>query len=55
MDSIWYCPFCDTFLTWNEVILDDPDDTMCKGCGNPAQTKPDPEEGPYDTVEESLL
>ena len=51
----WYCPYCDEYLLPEEVTFEEKHDKRVGGCGYPVQSKPDPNEGPYDTLEEKWL
>ena len=51
---LYYCPHCDYILESKSVIrwVDDDQDRRCCYCNNPVESEPDPNEGPYDTLEE---
>lgn len=54
-DFDWYCPYCDEYLTGEDVTYEEMHDTKHGGCGYPVQGLPDPNDGPYDTLEEKYL
>ena len=61
MNTTHYCAHCDMFLKLEEGEVwypaDDVDkiDARCTYCNRDVQTEPDPNEGPYDTLEEKAL
>ena len=54
-DFNWYCSTCDEYLENKEVTFEETHDPKCGGCGNPVQGPEDPNDGPYDTLEEKNL
>ena len=48
----WYCPWCDWFLTDEDVYGIEENDPRHKGCGKSVDSEPDTNEGTYDTLEE---
>ena len=51
----WYCPYCDEYLLGSEVTFEETHDLRVGGCGYPVGGPPNPNEGPYDTLEEKAL
>ena len=51
----WYCPYCDEYLYPEEVTFEETHDKRAGGCGYPVDGAPDPQEGPYDTLQEKYL
>ncbi len=46
-DYKYYCPHCEWFWVGDELY--------CVECLQPLESEPDPNEGPYDTLEEKAL
>jgi len=54
-DFEWYCPYCEEYLYPEEVTFEETHDEREGGCGHPVQGIPDPNDGPYDTLEEKYM
>jgi hypothetical protein len=52
---VWYCTWCDWFLTDTDVFGIEDNDPRHNGCGKPVESEPSLNKGIYDTLEEKAL